>query len=98
MKTQSRPFAGKLIEHFKDKLKSHQFDVLMTASCSDYVGGASALAIPLGTYKSRLNRARNKLEKLMAKQMHPNGAPKWAPDGTMLNEDGSRSIFDDVDE
>lgn len=29
---------------------------------------------------------------------HPNGAPMFAPDGTMLDDKGARSIFDDVDE
>ena len=29
---------------------------------------------------------------------HSNGEPKYAPDGTLLNGDGTRSIFDDVDE
>lgn len=33
-----------------------------------------------------------------AEEKHPNGAPKWAPDGTLLDEQGNRSIFDDVDE
>lgn len=28
---------------------------------------------------------------------HPNGSPKYAPDGTMLDGKGNRSIFDDVD-
>lgn len=28
---------------------------------------------------------------------HPNGNPMFAPDGTMLDEHGNRSIFDDVD-
>jgi len=28
----------------------------------------------------------------------PNGAPQFASDGTMLDEHGNRSIFDDVDE
>lgn len=28
---------------------------------------------------------------------YSNGAPKWAPDGTLLDDKGSRSIFDDVD-
>jgi hypothetical protein len=28
---------------------------------------------------------------------HPNGKPQYAPDGTMLNDDGTRSIFDDID-
>lgn len=31
-------------------------------------------------------------------QRHPNGQRKWADDGTMLNDKGTRSIFDDVDE
>lgn len=30
--------------------------------------------------------------------VYPNGKPKFASDGTMLDEDGNRSIFDDVDE
>lgn len=29
---------------------------------------------------------------------HPNGSPRYANDGTMLNPEGNRSIFDDVDE
>lgn len=33
-----------------------------------------------------------------AEERHPNGAPKWAPDGTLLDAKGNRSIFDDVDE
>lgn len=28
---------------------------------------------------------------------HPNGAPMFSSDGTMLDEKGNRSIFDDVD-
>lgn len=28
---------------------------------------------------------------------HPNGAPLFAPDGTMLDDKGNRSVFDDVD-
>lgn len=28
---------------------------------------------------------------------HPNGRPKFSWSGTMLNADGTRSIFDDVD-
>lgn len=30
--------------------------------------------------------------------LHPNGAPMFATDGTMLDDLGNRSIFDDVDE
>lgn len=33
-----------------------------------------------------------------AEQRHPNGAPMWAPDGTLLDDRGNRSVFDDVDE
>lgn len=29
---------------------------------------------------------------------HPNGTPLFAPDGTMLDDSGNRSVFDDVDE
>jgi hypothetical protein len=29
---------------------------------------------------------------------HPNGFPMWESDGTMLDENGKRSVFDDVDE
>lgn len=32
-----------------------------------------------------------------ARDKHPNGAPKYARDGTLLDERGNRSIFDDVD-
>lgn len=31
-----------------------------------------------------------------AAMKHPNGAPVYAPDGTMLDENGNRSIFDDI--
>lgn len=30
-------------------------------------------------------------------QKHANGAPKYHEDGTLLNDQGKRSIFDDVD-
>lgn len=32
-----------------------------------------------------------------AREKHANGTLKYAPDGTMLDEKGNRSIFDDVD-
>lgn len=35
---------------------------------------------------------------MLANDRHPNGAPKWASDGTLLDDHGKRSIFDDVDE
>ncbi|MDO8534109.1 MAG: hypothetical protein Q7S17_05130 [Xanthobacteraceae bacterium] len=33
-----------------------------------------------------------------ASMKHKNDAPMFAPDGTMLDDQGNRSIFDDVDE
>lgn len=33
-----------------------------------------------------------------ANMKHANGAPLYAPDGTLLDDKGNRSIFDDVDE
>jgi hypothetical protein len=33
-----------------------------------------------------------------AAMRHANGRPVFAPDGTMLDDDGNRSIFDDVGE
>jgi hypothetical protein len=33
-----------------------------------------------------------------AEMKYDNGRPKFAPDGTMMNDQGTRSIFDDVDE
>lgn len=35
------------------------------------------------------------VDRLKAK--YPNEAPMFAPDGTMLDEHGNRSIFDDID-
>lgn len=32
-----------------------------------------------------------------AQATHPNGRRKYAPDGTLLDDKGNRSIFDDVD-
>jgi primosomal protein N' len=31
-------------------------------------------------------------------QRHANGQHMWSPDGTLLDEHGNRSIFDDVDQ
>jgi primosomal protein N' len=31
-------------------------------------------------------------------QKHENGQHMWSPDGTLLDEHGNRSIFDDVDQ
>lgn len=41
------------------------------------------------------SRLREKLRK--ASLIHPNGKPKWGPDGTLLDDKGNRSVFDDID-
>lgn len=77
-------------------LTSDQLDVLLGyANGWNYSDLAVRLELKLGTVKSRLNRARAKLMPLLK---HPNGKPMFGEDGTMLNEDGTRSIFDDLDE
>lgn len=49
-------------------------------------------------------RHRIESEPAMAAEMlsklakYPNGAPMFAPDGMMLDDQGNRSIFDDVDQ
>jgi hypothetical protein len=35
---------------------------------------------------------------VVGQQAYPNGRPMFAPDGMMLDDQGNRSIFDDVDE
>lgn len=78
-------------------LTSNDVDILLGwANGWSYADLVLHLDIKLGTVRSRLNRARLKLMPLVYK--HPNGAPMYAPDGTMLDENGNRSIFDDVDE
>ncbi len=39
-----------------------------------------------------------KLERALSCYKHPDGSPMWAPDGTLLDPAGNRSVFDDVDE
>lgn len=51
-----------------------------------------------------VDRKRNKLANLdqytpgWRDMRHENGAPRFSLDGTMLDPNGNRSIFDDVDE
>lgn len=42
--------------------------------------------------------AKGVTPEMIANGRHPNGAPKWASDGTLLDDRGKRSIFDDVGE
>jgi hypothetical protein len=50
----------------------------------------SHLAQPL--YRTEIRAA------LTAEVLHPNGRPKFTPEGMMVDEHGNRSIFDDVDQ
>lgn len=102
-----KPFAEKLILAFsqhapgeEDKLSmAHSFILIErdVMGCS-YEQLAEKTGESLGTVKSRLSRARIHLNLLRARAVHPNGKPKFAEDGTLLDEQGNRSIFDDVDE
>lgn len=51
--------------------------------------------------KQKQAERQKKIDKLpedWRTQTHPNGRPMWSPDGTLLDDKGNRSIFDDVDE
>ena len=77
--------------------KEHEAILLANTTNSTYQIMADELGLTsLGTVKSRLNRAREVMNKAVA--VHPNGAPKWSVDGrTLLDEKGNRSTFDDVE-
>lgn len=95
-----KPFAEKLIFAFSDQMSPEHTNVLLNRDvmlCS-YEQIAETTGHSIGTVKSRLNRARVQLNLLRVRAVHPNGNPKFADDGTMLDEQGKRSIFDDVDE
>lgn len=45
-----------------------------------------------------LHAAREKVADYVDERvLYPNGAPRYAPDGMMLDQSGNRSVFDDVD-
>lgn len=85
-----------LIEEHKDKLTT-EHAVILTAFAGgvDYGTMAADMNLNIGTVKSRLNRARSALRLLV---VHPNGKPMWGKHGSLLDENGNRSIFDDVDQ
>lgn len=48
---------------------------------------------------ARLRKARNdRYSPGWREKTHPNGAPMFSSDGTMLDDKGGRSIFDDLDD
>ena len=84
------------IEEHKDKLAAKHVAILTAfAGGISYATMAEDKSLNIGTVKSRLNRARIALRSLV---IHPNGQPKFSPNGAMLDENGNRSIFDDVDQ
>lgn len=99
MADRSRKFrwvSPELVEEYAPKLKApHVAALRADVGGVKYTTAAESLGTKVGTHKSRLNRAREALRLLV---VHPNGVPKFATDGTMMDENGNRSIFDDVDE
>lgn len=95
-----KPFAEKLILAFEPEMSPDHVAMLMQRDVAHrtYEKIAADFGIQIGTVKSRINRARIRINLLRANAVHPNGNPKFADDGTMLDEQGNRSIFDDVDE
>lgn len=73
-------------------------------SCG-YVSGYDSLALLQGCEPLTKEEIHKKISALdeytpgWRELCYPNGNPKFSPrTGTMLNDDGTRSIFDDVDE
>lgn len=77
-----------LVEALKPRLRPADYNLLVQATASDYATLARMFGVPVGTLKSKLNRARNRFDVIFAKEVHPNGAPKWGPDRSPLNEAG----------
>lgn len=89
------PITRELISARAADLKVRQFSVLMASTDGGYVAGAAALGLKVGTFKSRLNRAR---EALRMSCKHPNGAPMYAKDWTPLNEEGKPLVLAEADQ
>lgn len=99
MRPQIRIYPAETVMLFAGALPEEHFEILLAAADDlTYAQIAEKKGLKIGTVKSRLNRARANLEKLKSGPLHDNGAPKFAIDGTLLDRDGNRSIFDDVDQ
>lgn len=96
-------FCPSVVEHYRDRLKPTHYVVLKSISADmTYELAATTLSLPIGTVKSRANRGAKVLRDLIAHavatDLHQNGAPKWTHDGTLLDDKGNRSIFDDLND
>lgn len=92
-------YSEAVIERYKLLFTSEQYLLLIAHTENDYKKLSETYVVPLGTIKSRINRARTVIARALAEDKHPNGALKWSRDGeTFLDDKGNRSIFDDVDE
>lgn len=54
-----------VIERYKDRLPRDWYNILVASTRCDYAQMVRTLDIPKGTVKSRLNRARNALDRLV---------------------------------
>ena len=87
--------AEDLAAHAESLTPPHLTILRASLTQSSYAELSAGLGLKEGTVKSRLNRARLALQHVSKR--HPNGTPQYAKDGTLLDENGNRSIFDDVD-
>lgn len=59
------------IDRYATRLTADHFAVLMLLTATNYAGIAALLKIPVGTVKSRINRARSRLLELQAMDAAP---------------------------
>lgn len=73
----SRSQLRERLEAGLEKLPEHHAAVLIAVDVEglDYTEAALVLDVPVGTIRSRLNRARAQLRALVVKQMEPEGLP-----------------------
>lgn len=72
-------YAAETIEAHADKLTEQHRAILMLATAGDYRSITHTLEIPIGTVKSRLNRARAALAAILAETASPPQDPGASP-------------------